>query len=260
MSTRKVPRYPTPAGPAEVPAIEGARLPPPGIVLTICCYCGFDASGPTEVIDHVATCPASPWPARLAEAREEGQRAALVPPGSGLREALRELCDAIGEEDLERAQSACDCASEVTHNRVDRALGRARRALAVHVESSPATDLCGALQHVLHYHGHSNVDTDCPACGEAHRALARAPDPERLYRAAETLCNAWDGADGSGDAAVNDKHFADLRAALAALPEAPPDEARDENGRCVSCLRKPHEAHTLECRAETKMDERKERP
>jgi len=44
---------------------------------------------------------------------------------------------------------------------------------------------------------------------------------EKIREAAQSICNAWFGDDGSGDAAVNDTHFDRLRAALA-LPEDEP--------------------------------------
>jgi Ni,Fe-hydrogenase I small subunit len=43
---------------------------------------------------------------------------------------LREVLDAVGDEDLERANSYCACASETTRDRVGLALERARAFLA----------------------------------------------------------------------------------------------------------------------------------
>jgi hypothetical protein len=54
-----------------LPALAGARRLPECRSVTVCCYCGLDAAGPTEVIEHVAVCAKSPWPTRLSSARRD---------------------------------------------------------------------------------------------------------------------------------------------------------------------------------------------
>jgi hypothetical protein len=57
--------------------LSGARRLPECRSVTVCCYCGLDAAGPTEVIEHVARCAKSPWPARLSSARRDAIEEAL---------------------------------------------------------------------------------------------------------------------------------------------------------------------------------------
>jgi hypothetical protein len=135
-----VPRVPAPAASPVAPAIPGGR-PPAHEDCPIGCGARHGEPGPHH---------------REVE---------------GLREALVELCDAIGEEDLQRAESICDCADEVTHDRVERALVRARAALAASPSRSAErgeramTDEtcrnCGAPRS-KHVPNEKNGGLDCP--------------------------------------------------------------------------------------------------
>jgi hypothetical protein len=76
-----------------LPALAGARRLPERRSVTVCCYCGLDAAGPTEVIEHVAVCAKSPWPTRLSSAR----RAAIEEAATRVAELLaaRDLVNLI---------------------------------------------------------------------------------------------------------------------------------------------------------------------